>query len=110
MSNAVLGGYIDGCILLGNELLSVCIFLNIENPLSESAFEQGIESRPDINLKSKGNLCSPSIVSILPTSLQNAPVCGFFVLSAASYVVIAGRSSGESWKSKISSFSLSRAS
>ena len=43
------------------ERWSVWIFLKIENPLSESAFETGIASKPAISLNSLGNVIIMSI-------------------------------------------------
>ena len=49
---------------------SVWIFLKMEKPLSESAFDTGIERRPAIRWNNFENLGSPSNVLSFPTSHQ----------------------------------------
>ena len=84
------------------------IFRNIENALSESALEQGIDRRPYINLHSVVNLLFPSSVLMPSTSDQNFPALDFFVRSAVVYSTKEGRSVGESLKSRNSSLNWSR--
>ena len=82
---------------------SVWIFLRIENPLSESALEAGMDIRPAINF-SFANRGWPSKVRILPTSHQNAPDLGLSPV-ADGYMDTEGWSAGESLKSMNSSLS-----
>ena len=76
------------------ERWSVWIFLKIEKPLSESAFENGIASKPAISLNSLRNLVCPSRVFILPTFHQKDPALGFILPSAALYSIGVGGSAG----------------
>ena len=84
---------------------SVWIFLRIENPLSESALEAGIDRRPAINFAKLGNRGWPSKVLILLTSHQNVPDLGFSPVAEV-YVETEGWSAGESLKSMNSSLSI----
>ena len=85
------------------ERWSVWIFLKIENPLYESAFETGTASKPAISLNSLENLACPSRFLSLPTSHQNNPALGFILPSAALYSCGVGRSVGDDVKSGNSS-------
>ncbi len=75
------------------------IFLSMENPLSESAFEQGIDKRPYISMHNLLNLLFPSSVLMRSTADQKLPTLGLSVQSAALYTLGEGRSAGESRKS-----------
>ena len=55
---------------------SVCIFLRIEKPRSESALEAGIDKSAIVSFTKEGNLHLPSRVSIFPTSHQYLPTQG----------------------------------
>ena len=83
---------------------SVWIFPRIENPLSQSALEAGMDIRPAISLAKLGNRGWPSKVRILPTSHQNAADLGFSIV-ADEYIKTEGWSAGESLKSMNSSMS-----
>ena len=78
------------------DLWSVCIFLSIEKPRSESALETGMERRPAINRCSRLNLGCPSKVTIFPISDQNNPAFPLMVPSAPLYFTTEGRSPGDS--------------
>ena len=65
-------------------IVGVCIFLSIEKPRSESAFEAGIDSSSIISFVNEGNLRSPARVRIIPTLLpyQYLPTRRLLTLSA----------------------------
>ena len=69
--------------------------LGIENPLSESALETGMDKRPAINFAKLGNHGWPSKVLILLTTHLNAPDLGFSSV-ADGYIETEGWSAGES--------------
>ena len=78
------------------------IFLRMENPLSESAVEAGMDKTPAIKLVKLGNRGCPSKVSS-PTLYQNAPGLGFSSVAELYYVETGEWLAGESLKSMNSS-------
>ena len=75
------------------------IFLRMENPLSASAFEQGIARRPKISLHKVPNPNYPLRILILLTFHQKGPGHGFSIVLVMLYASGSGKSFGESWKS-----------
>ena len=75
----------------------------MENPLSASAFEQGIARRPSISLHKVPNLNSLLRVLILLTFHQKGPAHGFSIVLVMLYVSGSGKSFVESRKSLNSS-------